>query len=250
MSSTNDTKLRHRNTIQEVQVQVQDGKIRHEDPSYPTHIPHYHWTTNLPYHHPIHHHLEMNRMLSTPLVISSRSGGRAAAAAASLSSLLTTSCGGGGGSSTGTGAAAHTSWSSSSTTTTSSSFFSSLPHQHHRYVSSSTPTSSSAAVPATLSDDDDVNKNNDITNRFSIRGTFREGRASYLDASATTPLDPRVLDKMMPYMVSYRDGMMCVHISFSAQLWGGGLVAHYLLPLSSDTIHISITITNSILLHV
>jgi cysteine sulfinate desulfinase/cysteine desulfurase-like protein len=23
-----------------------------------------------------------------------------------------------------------------------------------------------------------------------------------LDASATTPLDPRVLDKMMPYMVS------------------------------------------------
>ena len=37
--------------------------------------------------------------------------------------------------------------------------------------------------------------------RFSIKGTFREGRAVYLDASATTPLDPRVLDKMMPYMV-------------------------------------------------
>lgn len=38
-------------------------------------------------------------------------------------------------------------------------------------------------------------------NRFNIRDQFRDGRAVYLDASATTPLDPRVLDKMLPYMI-------------------------------------------------
>ncbi|XP_058794530.1 cysteine desulfurase-like [Phymastichus coffea] len=30
------------------------------------------------------------------------------------------------------------------------------------------------------------------------------GRALYLDAQATTPIDPRVLDKMMPYLISYQ----------------------------------------------
>jgi cysteine desulfurase len=35
---------------------------------------------------------------------------------------------------------------------------------------------------------------------FSIRNTFKEGRAAYLDMSATTPLDPRALDKMLPFM--------------------------------------------------
>lgn len=30
------------------------------------------------------------------------------------------------------------------------------------------------------------------------------GRALYLDAQATTPMDPRVLDKMMPYLTSYQ----------------------------------------------
>lgn len=49
-------------------------------------------------------------------------------------------------------------------------------------------------VPASLSEDFD--------SEFSIRGEFRDGRAAYLDHSATTPLDPRVLDVMAPFMVS------------------------------------------------
>ena len=44
-------------------------------------------------------------------------------------------------------------------------------------------------------------KNEYADNEFSIRGQFREGRAAYLDMSATTPMDPRVLDAMAPYMI-------------------------------------------------
>lgn len=40
-----------------------------------------------------------------------------------------------------------------------------------------------------------------ITSEFTITGQFREGRAAYLDMSATTPMDPRVLDAMAPYMI-------------------------------------------------
>lgn len=39
-------------------------------------------------------------------------------------------------------------------------------------------------------------------NKFKIKDEF-EGRPLYLDAQATTPLDPRVLDQMMPFLTSY-----------------------------------------------
>ena len=45
-------------------------------------------------------------------------------------------------------------------------------------------------------------KGNQQDGEFSIRGKFRKGRAVYLDMSATTPMDPRVLDSMLPHMVS------------------------------------------------
>ena len=66
-------------------------------------------------------------------------------------------------------------------------------------AASSRPSASAAATRsfAAAVQEDDPNDG-----RFSIQGTFREGRASYLDMSATTPMDPRVLDKMMPFMVS------------------------------------------------
>ena len=56
-----------------------------------------------------------------------------------------------------------------------------------------------------------VEETDDNDGRFSIQGTFREGRASYLDMSATTPMDPRVLDKMMPFMVSG----VCINIYYN-----------------------------------
>lgn len=37
---------------------------------------------------------------------------------------------------------------------------------------------------------------------FSISGEAMKGRSAYLDGAATTPIDPRVLDAMLPWMTS------------------------------------------------
>ncbi|GMH67896.1 hypothetical protein TrST_g13534 [Triparma strigata] len=59
-----------------------------------------------------------------------------------------------------------------------------------RYASDFTPPVDSSA------------SSNPVSNPFSIVGDAAPGRPAYLDMQSTTPLDPRVLDAMMPHMLS------------------------------------------------
>ena len=74
----------------------------------------------------------------------------------------------------------------------------------HRTAAATTAAPFSTAAAATNTDDDISNTDTitDTDGKYNIRGSFKEGRAAYLDLSATTPMDPRVLDTMMPQMIS------------------------------------------------
>jgi cysteine desulfurase len=83
--------------------------------------------------------------------------------------------------------------------------------RHARSLSSTAPEALSSFSPDKMDQDKRYQKTLDVPeslswlqpfqSEFTIQGSFREGRAAYLDMSATTPLDPRVLDVMAPYMI-------------------------------------------------
>ena len=71
-----------------------------------------------------------------------------------------------------------------------------------RFLASSSSSSSSMSEPATRTTTTTTTTTGGAPLiKFDIRGEAFAGRPAYMDLQATTPIDPRVMDAMMPYML-------------------------------------------------
>jgi hypothetical protein len=74
-------------------------------------------------------------------------------------------------------------------------------------ASSSSSSSTSAAAAAGAGSGAASSSSSGAGGVFLALGEPLSGRAAYLDLQATTPLDPRVLDAMLPFMVQVSEGV-------------------------------------------